>query len=245
MCVVPVKVRSKISNTEVRTWAMLDNCSQGSFVKKNLLEELKVEGKSTTVTVKTLNGDCKHSSLAVDDLEVANIEGKQVDWITLPRMFSQDDLPVASVEIATPENIQQWKYLHRIVPEMRMDRNVDVKLLIGANCLKALEPEEVISSQGDVPYAFKTKPGWCVDGTISDGSYQNKSHCNRITVEDHATGKVAKHHFAIPKDVKEDRISDLLKKLYAADFMENQTLPSNGTNEKLNEVSAEDITFLK
>ena len=71
--VVPVKVRSKLSNTEVRTWAMLDNCSQGSFVKKILLEELKVFGKNTTVTIKTLNGDCQHSSLAVDDLEVALI----------------------------------------------------------------------------------------------------------------------------------------------------------------------------
>ena len=57
MCVVLVKVQSKISNIAVRTWTLLGNCSQGSFVKKNLLEELKVEGKSTTVTVKTLNGD--------------------------------------------------------------------------------------------------------------------------------------------------------------------------------------------
>ena len=104
MCVVPVKVRSKLSSTEVRTWALLDNCSQGSFVKKLLLEELKVKGKLTTVTIKTLNGDCRHSSLAVDNLEVGSIEGKQADWITLPRMFSQDDLLVASDEIATPEN---------------------------------------------------------------------------------------------------------------------------------------------
>ena len=48
----------------------------------------------------------------------------------------------------------------------------------------------------------------------SDGSYQNRLHCNRIIVEDHATGK---HHFAIRKCVKEDGISDLLKKLYATD----------------------------
>ena len=211
---------------------MLDNCGQGSFVKKYLLEELKVEGKSATVTVKT-------------DLEEANIEGKEVDWITLPRMFSQDDLPVASDEIATPENIQQWKYLHRIIPEMKMDRNLDVKLLIGANCLEASEPQEVISSQGDGPYAFNTKLGWCVVGPISDGSYQNRFHCNRILVEDHAIGKIAKHHFAIPKCVGEDGITGLLKKLYAADFMENQALPSNGINERINEVSAEDIKFLK
>ena len=36
---------------------MLDNCSRGSFVKETLFEELKVAGKSTKVTVKTLNGD--------------------------------------------------------------------------------------------------------------------------------------------------------------------------------------------
>ena len=103
---VPVKAQSKISSTEVRTWAMLDKCSQGSFVKKTLLEVLKVEGKSTTVTVKTLNGECKHSSLATYDLEVANIQGKQVDWITLPRMFLQDNFLLASDEVVTPENIQ-------------------------------------------------------------------------------------------------------------------------------------------
>ena len=87
------------------SYSLIGNCSQGSFVKKTLREELKVEGKSTTVTVKTLNGDCKFSSLAVHDLEAANIQGKQVDWIKLQRMVSQDDLPVSSDEIATPENI--------------------------------------------------------------------------------------------------------------------------------------------
>ena len=64
-------------------------------------------------------------------------------------------------------------------------------------------------------------------------------------MEDHATGKIAEHHFVIPTDVKEDEISDFLKELYAADFMENETLSSNGINEKLNEVSTEDIKFLK
>ena len=98
---------------------------------------MKVEGKSTAVTVKTLNGDCKHLALVVDDLEVANVERKQADWITLSIMFSQDDLPVASDEIATSKNIQQWKYSHKIILQMKVDRNLDVKLLIGVNCLKA------------------------------------------------------------------------------------------------------------
>ena len=126
-----------------------------------------------------------------------------------------------------------------------MGRNLDVKLLIAANCPEASEPQEAISGQGDGPYAFNTKLGWCVVGPISDGSYQNRFHCNRILVEDHAIGKIATHHFAIPKCVREDGITDLLKKLYAVDFMENQALPANGINERINEVSAEDIKFLK
>ena len=128
---------NKVSNTEVRIWAMLDNRSQGNFVKKTLRKELKVEGKSITVIVKTLNEDCKHSSLAVNDFEVGSIEEKQADLVALPRIFSQSDLPVASDETSTLENIQQGKYFHRIIPEMKMDRNLDVNLLIGANCLKA------------------------------------------------------------------------------------------------------------
>ena len=58
--------------------------------------------------------------------------------------------------------MQQWKHLHRIISEKKLERNLDVRLLIGANCLKAFEPQEVISSQGDGPYAFKTKLEWCV-----------------------------------------------------------------------------------
>ena len=64
-------------------------------------------------------------------------------------------------------------------------------------------------------------------------------------MEDHVTRKIARPHFAIPKDVNEDGISDLFKKLYAADFIENQALSSNDTNEKLIEVSAEYIKFQK
>ena len=70
----------------------------------------------------------------------------------------------------------------------------------------------------------RQKLGWCIVGAISDGSYQNRFHCNRIMVKDHATGNIS-NYFAIPEDVKKDGIRDLLKKLYTADFMENQILP--------------------
>ena len=158
MCIVPVKVRIKGSQAAVNTCAMLDNCSQGRFVKTKLLEELKVSGIKTAVTIKTLNGDYKHSTIAVDGLEVTNVDEKKGGWIKLPRVFSQDDLPAASDEIATADNIQKWEYLRKIIPKMNFDGE-DVQLLIDANCLKALEPLEMITSEGDGPYAFRSRLG--------------------------------------------------------------------------------------
>ena len=35
-------------------------------------------------------------------------------------------------------------------------------MLIGANCMKALEPMEIISSRNGGPHAYKTKLGWCI-----------------------------------------------------------------------------------
>ena len=155
------------------------------------------------------------------------VEESLGNWIKLPKMFSQDDLPVVANEIVTPDNIKQWKYLHRIIPEMTIDKDLEVGLLIGANCLRALEPQEVISSQDDGPYAFKTRLGWCMVGPITEGYQDRRFHCNKIAVEDTSTGNISNYHFEIEKSIKENGISDLLKKLYKADFTESKTRLTN------------------
>ena len=44
MCVLPVKVQHKESNDEIITFAMLDNCSQGTFATENLMNQLDING---------------------------------------------------------------------------------------------------------------------------------------------------------------------------------------------------------
>ena len=53
------------------------------------------------------------------------------------------------------------------------ERGITVHLLMWTNCLKVLEPLEVIPSQGNGPYAIKTALGWCVIGPIGmkDGNF--------------------------------------------------------------------------
>ena len=75
--------------------------------------------------------------------------------------------------------------------------NIDVGMLIGANCMKAFEPMELISSRNGGPYAYRTKLGWCIVGQITTRRNDVSVKCHRITVKDVASGKIATHYFVL------------------------------------------------
>ena len=80
----------------------------------------------------------------------------QIHWTKLPKSFTRKEIPVDPVEIATPTTLRKWKYLHKVAKHLATDDKVSVDLLIGANCVQALEPLDVIPSQCGGPYAFCT-----------------------------------------------------------------------------------------
>ena len=106
-------------------------------------------------------------SVAVEGLKVcaATASGKNRS-VKIPKSFSQDELEVDAEDIATPEKIAQWEYLDEILHEISQSSAVEIALLIGANCLKALEPNKIISSRNGRPYAFRTILGQCVLGPV-------------------------------------------------------------------------------
>ena len=57
LCVVPVKLHYKYSCRMVKTYALLEDGIQGSFIKDDVLKDLNATGVQTTVAVKTLNGE--------------------------------------------------------------------------------------------------------------------------------------------------------------------------------------------
>ena len=52
---------------------------------------------------------------------------------------------------------KKWKYLNPITAEITQNDHIEVGMLIEANCIKALEPEEIIASQDERPYIYRTK----------------------------------------------------------------------------------------
>ena len=112
---------------------MLDNCSQGTFLKEEIIETLGITGAETRVTVKTLNGEVSQMTTVVENLDVAGSLGKP-KWIKLPRAYTKQDLPVDEQEIATPEKVKKWNYLKVTANKICPNTDISVGFLIGANC---------------------------------------------------------------------------------------------------------------
>ena len=70
MCVIPVKVTSTTSGKSIFTLAMLDSCSQASFVTDNLVKHLNANGIETSLTINTITGANTITSQLIDGLVV-------------------------------------------------------------------------------------------------------------------------------------------------------------------------------
>ena len=106
MCIVPVKVRYVHSGKEIQTYAMLDCCSQGTFIRTDLARKLKADGMKTTIKIKTLNGEDTQESEAISGLKVSKSIRKPV-WIDLPMTYAKTDLPVGDKDFVTPNKIKE------------------------------------------------------------------------------------------------------------------------------------------
>lgn len=246
MCIVPVRVSHKSSNLVINTFALLDNCSQGTFVAEHILKGLKVSGKSATITVKTLNGEATDKSCSVEGLEVANVldfgSGEE-RWLKLPKSYTRREIPIDSNDVLKPSQLSKWKYLEKIQGEIcDVSQDMKIGLLIGANCVRALEPEVVIPSENGGPYAYRTVLGWCIVGPVSGGNCNNIL-CNRTAVVEADTNTVGRHHFEVTSKVKEVDVANLLKKIYENDFSEPQFVKGNIPD--MEGLSIEDKKFLE
>ena len=246
MCVVPVEVQHKESNKEIIAFVMLGTCSQGTIATESLMNQLDVNRIRTSSGIRNLIGHQKHSFYLLDGLSVSKLvlgPSEKVNWIRLSSTFKRKEISVDQSEIATPAKLKHWKHLDRISGETGGNESITVEPLIGAKCLKALEPIEVIPSQGNGPYAIRTALGWCVIGPI--GMKDGKTiSCNRIAVTEASKGGTARHHFAIEDKCQKVGIQEMLMKFYMQNFEEPKTTKDE-ICDALQEFSDEDKKIIK
>ena len=181
MYVVRVKLRHGDPGETLKTYALLDRCSQGTFILERLLKRFGIKRRKTSINIKTLNGEVTNKSSVINGLKAASSRNSSEDWFKLPD--TKKYLPVGKEDVAIASKFKKWGHLERILDEVNEDDNISVRLLIVEKCTKALEPIDVITSKINGPYSIKTKLGWCIVGPVNGTRSRQEIHCRRIAVK--------------------------------------------------------------
>ena len=110
---------------------------------------------------------------------------------------------------------------------MPLRSDVEVGLLIGTNCARAIKPREIIPAIDDDPYAKKTALGWGIIGTVeldeSEEVDENYVAVNRIiTCEVHVGRDRRACHLALRTHVKEILSPTVVNKIFELDFSDRK-----------------------
>ena len=222
-------------------------CSQGTFSTNKLMKGLGIEGTRTYINIKTPNGQERQSTHITDGIKVWKLTPEADEHqklIKLPSSYTKEEITVDRSKIATPAKLKQWQYLEKISSFLGENDSINVDLLIGANCVEALQPFEVIPSQQVGPYAYRTILRWCVVGPIVDEKPDAVS-CFRTAVLQAENGSIAKHLFQVQNKFEDIEIKEMLRKIYISDFQDTISEREDSPIGNMSEVSNEDRRFLK
>ena len=212
--IVPVWVRhSKDPSRECLQYAILDDQSNVGFMSKTLSEKLQVEGTQTNLLLTTMHQSTHVGSRKIEGIEV--LDFKKEHLVNLPTCYMRDEIPAKRSQIPKGEVLRKWPHLAPIADElMPYNPAIEVSLLIGNNCARAIRPREVVCGGEDDPYAVKSLLGWGVVGTVcQDASVPAKDRiCNKI----HSTENY--QHFAFTNKAKEVFTTDKVIKALERDF---------------------------
>ena len=73
-------------------YAILDNCSQGTFIKDGKIEDLGIVDRKLKLGLKTLIGKKSEDTEAVDEFTKSTVDytkGRPMKWIELPKILKK------------------------------------------------------------------------------------------------------------------------------------------------------------
>ena len=79
MCIVPVKLIHGDSGEALKTYVLLDSCSQDTFILERLPKRFGIKGRRTSITIKTLNGEVTNKSSVISGKKVASSRDSSED----------------------------------------------------------------------------------------------------------------------------------------------------------------------
>ena len=210
--IVPVWLHHEINpHNKVLVYALLDEQSDACFVKESVLNELQVSGPDVELELSTVLAKKVITSRRVDGLVVRGVN--EMQDITLPKTYTREVIPAERNHIPRPETARKWPHLESIAESiMPLREDIEVAILIGTNCTRAIKPREIIPGKDDDPYGKKTALGWGIVGVVDYNGSDDKG--NRVG---HCT-------FVTNTQVKEVFNHVQMKKMFEIDFSENEKM---------------------
>ena len=225
---------------EVMVYALLDDASDTTFVRTSTLQALGVQGVDVKLNLHTMHGNTEIPAQRIKGLTVKRLD-KRVE-VVLPNAYSRDCIPSRRNQIPKPETANVWPHLKRIadkIPPYKED--MEVALLIGCNCPKAIKPREVILGKGDDPYAVRTLLGWGILGPVSliqdDVNKDVDVSCNRIVTREVGFTSIRNDRFVVPIKSREVLDPGQVNRMFNLDFSE--------VNSKEHPLSQEERRFME
>ncbi|XP_054764160.2 uncharacterized protein LOC129270845 [Lytechinus pictus] len=193
--IVPVWLSHESSHKERLVYALLDTQSDTSFILTQTKEAMGIRGIDMHLLLSTMTK--ANERIACE--KVTGLKAKAYynseKVISLPPSYTRDFIPADRHHIPTPDTARSFKHLSRIADMIAPLQDVEIGLLIGYDCAKALAPRAVIHSPDERgPYAVQTDLGWSIVGTVNAGHVD--SHNDPICVSHRTTVQI------VPEEVQ-------------------------------------------
>ena len=248
--IIPVWVSSSENLENKRlTYALLDCQSNATFITEKLREELGIEGAKSHLLLSTLHEENEViESHKVKGLTVTNMNHQSS--IPLPQAFTRQMIPFKSSQIPKPEVAMYWEHLKPIASElMPYRKDLEVGLLIGTNCPRAIKPRKIIPGSDNDPYGVRTDLGWGIIGRVclspladsneDHGVWTNKIITKELTSSYECSTPRCGSTFVLKSSVKEVFHPAQINQMFELDFQERRDIESERS------LSVEDQKFLK
>ena len=156
--IVPVWVRPRNQpDKEILQYAVLDDQSNVGFISQELCDKLQVKGPQTQLLLSTV----QEQNVMIDNNRVSEIEVldyQREECIELPPMFTRETVPGSHHQIPKAAVVS---HLQSVADKlMPCDSDIEISLLIGNHCPRAMRPREVVVGGEDDPYGQKALLGW-------------------------------------------------------------------------------------
>lgn len=122
LSILPVKVKAAKGSHVIKTYAVLDPGSSGTFCSKHA--EAEYHRKENKLPSPHNGADYSESSIySLVGLEVSDMDSNE--FYALPEVITQKKMPVTAADMVTPEDLANWPYLSRVhIPSIKA--NVDL-----------------------------------------------------------------------------------------------------------------------